>query len=1010
MTPFLRQIAETYVANERDSLMDFCFVFPNKRSASFFRHHLIDIAGSGSSPLGLPRITTLGELTAGIVPLTPASRIEQLFTLFNEYRKLQADEPDFDRFMFWGEMILSDFNDVDLYLVDPDRLFVNLKRYREITANFLTEEQRAILSRYWGENYAPHSPEHFWQHLHYDSPSDTEQRFLRLWEVLAPLYHAFTSRLESTGMATSGMIARRAVRTLHDIPTSRLSHTRYIFVGFNVLTLCEISIMENLQARGVADFYWDTASPALADKANAAGRFVMRNSRRFPSRYDLSALYPSATDAPAFPSITLTGIPSATGQVKMAGHRLSQWIDSKIIPDPSDALDTAVVLPDDSLLIPMLHSVPASFTRLNVTMGLPMRTTSFASLVSAIVSMHLRATLRGGEWCYFYDDVRNVVSHPLLSAVAPEGCLSLRNLFAAKRIYFLPASLARDTSPELSLLFASLPADSESCGDNAVESVYQYFLRLLEWLGSLLAPRSPQPDGDDDDDDSPAPAPRTAAEVESFFIDAYIDALHTLRRAIASQHIDMSDATFLQLLQKSVFSTSVSFTGEPLSGLQIMGVLETRALDFDNIILLSMNEQIFPRKHYKRSFIPDSLRHSYGMATTEHQESIYAYYFYRLIARARNVAIFYDSRTGGTSSGEMSRYVTQLLYLFPQAEIRHTSGTYLLNPSRPLALTVSRTPEIMEKLLRYCTPGGPSLSASVINTYLGCSLQFYLKYICGLDTDNETPDYMDSATYGTILHAVAQKVYNQWKGSAAEVKITAEMLDSVIDNNSTLLDRLITETVNEEFNRRPAGDLTPLTGEARVMGNLIRYFLQRMFQAEKQFAPFDFIEAEKEIRTTLHLAPGLDVNVLQFIDRIDRIYAPGCYGDPERSTTRIIDYKTGGDRTDFNNLDDLFNPSLKDRRKALLQLMFYCLVYSGDHNYDGPLQPLIYKMRTIFTEGISPVRKGREPFLDWRGLREEFISRFTALVREILLSDTPFTQTPHEDHCSFCQFRPLCHR
>lgn len=981
MKAFLSQVAQAYIDNERSNIMDYCFVFPNKRSGTFFRHYLQQLADG--QPLGMPEIATIGDLTARIVPIVEAPRMEQLFILYNEYRKLGGEEIDFDHFMFWGEMILSDFNDVDLYLVDPSKLFVNLKRYREVSANYLTDEQRKILERYWGEQFSTQSPDRFWEHIHYDSPTLLEQKFLKLWEVLDPLYHNFTRTLYNAGMGTQGMMARKAVDLLRTCPTSDLNHGRYIFVGFNVLTLSELSIFDILDARGIADFYWDNASPAMRAKGNAASRFIDRNVKRFRSRYDINSQYQIADDE--FPEVKLMGLPSAVGQAKIAGAQLKKWIDDGTISDPTNAIDTAVVLPDNSLLIPMIHSVPSEMTQLNVTMGLPMRTTSFASLINSIISMHLRATETRGEWSYFHDDVKNVMAHPLLGSIDREGCSAVMELFTRQRIYMLPASKAADAAPSLSYVFAPIS------DPNSINDVYSYFHNFLASLRDKLTTlhKTPSP--------------------ELFFTNAYIDALDELKNAAEKWSIDMKDSTFIQLLQKAISGVSVSFTGEPLRGLQIMGVLETRALDFDNIILLSMNEHIFPRRHYTRSFIPDSLRDSYGMATTDYQESIYAYYFYRLISRAKHVTIYYDSRNGPTYTSEMSRYITQLLYMHPKCHIEHSLGSYELTiPSKPV-ISVNRTPEIKAKLLSFLTPGGQALSASAINDYINCGLQFYLKNLCGLNPDIEATDYMDSATYGSIVHAVVQKVYLQWRGDAPAVKVTAEMLDNLLHSKNRL-DSLITETVNHLFNRRAPHDLTPLVGEARIMGNLIKYFLTRMFEIEKEFAPFDFIDAEHKITGTMQLAPDLIINIKQYIDRIDRIYPPNRYGEPTQGCIRIIDYKTGDDKIDFKNMGELFDPSTPDRRKAILQLMFYSQAYAEKFRYDGPIQPFIYKMRTLYTNGLEPIKYDKEPFTDYHIIADEYMSRLERLVREMLLSDKPFTQSEKENYCKFCQFKSLCRR
>lgn len=1007
ITPFLRQVAEVYFEAEGTGIIDCCFVFANKRSGTFFRNYLVELAREAKMAIGLPDIVTIGDLTARLVSMTEASRTEQLFTLYGAYNAIAGSPEeaiDFDRFMFWGEMILSDFDDVDLYMVDPEKLFVNLKRYREVSTDFLTDTQKEILARYWGAEFAPSSPDEFWRHIRYDrnnkekDPTQLERKFLKLWEVLAPLYHRFTSDLAERSLATRGMIARRAVEKLRRKETWQLSHRRYIFVGFNVLTLTEIAMMENLQKRGVADFYWDAVSPAFDIKGNAGARFIRRNIERFPSRFDLSARFPMPEGH--FPKVRLVSVPSAVGQTKMAGQELEQWVKDKVVKNPSDAIDTAVVLPDDSLLTPMVHSVPRDYSVYNITMGMPMRTTSFASLMSLVVAMQVKATGTDDGWEFFHADVRKVVSHPLLASLLPDGCHRVLEFFNGRRRYMVKSAELCDLVPEMAPLFHPV-SDA-----NSPEAVCDYFVSLLTWLQSLLAPyASKVTEVEDQNESTPS---RTSADIQLYFIDAYLSTVDELRRAVRRWEVTMKDTTFIQLLQKTVAGTSVNFEGMPLEGLQIMGVLETRALDFDNIILLSMNEHIFPRKHFKRSFIPEMLRSSYGMATNDFQESIFAYYFYRLISRASNVSIYYDSRNGVNYTAEMSRYITQLIYIHPESISEHIHTVYHLSTPDTSLIEVPRTEDTRRELSKFLKPGGRTLSASSINTYLNCPLQFYLKVIRGLNTDVLATDYMDSSTYGTIVHEVAQKMYQHWKGDGPEVKVTVEMLESA--SRSPLLDKYITTSINYHFNHTSEDDDTPLIGEARVMGNVIRYILVNLFEKEKAFAPFDFIAAEYKVEMPLTLAPDLTVNIVQYIDRIDRVYPPGKYGEPTEGRLRIVDYKTGGDETSFGTIDELFDRDMNKRPKAMLQLLFYAHAYSIHSGYRGPLQPILYKIGKLMSDGIRPVTYAGNVLEDMRPIEEEYLKSLEQLVREILLSDKPFTQTTIHDHCKYCLFRSMCHR
>lgn len=977
MIPFLRQIAATYLRNEADALSDFCFVFPNKRSGVFFEHYLM--AEKGKEPLLLPAIATISEVTHSFCALTDAPRLDQLFVLYEEYRKLSDDIGDFDRFLFWGEMLLNDFNDVDLSLADPHKLFVNLKRFREVSANYLTPEQMEIINRYWGESFEAKSPDEFWNHIH-EAPTPLESKFLKLWEVLDILFEQFKARLKESGMATKGMLARNAVEYLsknHDTP---LPYSRYIFVGFNVLTLAEIQIFEKLKARGAADFYWDCASPALDAKGNRAALFMKRNVANFPSRYNLEDIYPAEK---RFPKIHITGVPGSFAQTKIAGLCLNGWIDKKIISDPDDAINTAVVLPDESLFIPMIHAVPDEITQLNVTMGFPMRSTSVASLVTSIVNMQLRCTKSQDKWSFFYEDIRSVLSHPLLQAYSPEDTDAIMRMITERRLYMVPTDKIAESAPALSFLFSAV-ADT-----NGYDEVYEYFFNILTRL-SGFASSDPR------------------LKIDRFVIITYITELTTLHRLCRQRKIEMKESSFMQLLQNTIASAQIRFTGEPLAGMQLMGMLETRALDFDNLVMLSMNERIFPRKHYTRSFIPDSLRHSYGMSTSELQESIFAYSFYRLISRASHVQLFYDARTEGLKGSEISRYVLQLLYLFPECEVIHDLAIFPSEFQEEESITIAKTPEIMERLRKFTIPGGPCLSASTINEYINCPLSFFLKRLCGLDLDEEHIDYMDSATYGSILHEAAEQIYKELRGNADEVKVTEEILDSFINDNRKI-DRVITQLINEKYNRLPKGDLSPLIGESKVLAKVMKHFLILMFKAEKKIAPFDYIDGEHKVLGRMKISDDLTINIKQYIDRIDRVYPEGGYGE-NRGVLRIVDYKTGSDPTEFGSVEELFNNELPHRPKALLQLLFYCNAYAEKINSDEAIIPQIYLFRTLSTTGLKPVTYSKEPLLDYHEVNDEFLMMFKAKVAEIFDPQVPFTQTTNDNNCHFCSFKAVCRK
>lgn len=314
----------------------------------------------------------------------------------------------------------------------------------------------------------------------------------------------------------------------------------------------------------------------------------------------------------------------------------------------------------------------------------------------------------------------------------------------------------------------------------------------------------------------------------------------------------------------------------------------------------------------------------------------------------------------------------------------------------------------MEKLREFTPPGRRTLSATAINDYINCPLSFYLKRICRLDLDEDVMDYMDSGTYGSILHEVAERLYKELRGDRDEVKITEEILDSFI-RDEVRMDGIITELINEKYNRMPEGDRTPLVGESLVLGKVMKHFLILMFRREKEIAPFDFIDGEHKVEGTMKISDDLTVNILQFIDRIDRVYPGGRYGEG-LGLLRIVDYKTGSDKTDFSNMDNLFNPETDHRRKAILQLMFYCNAYAGKIKYDGAIMPQIYSFKTLSTTGLRPLSYQKEDFTDYRAVNHLFMERFRATVGEMFDPNIPFTQAVDDSACKFCGFKPICRK
>ena len=963
--PFLSQVAEVYSRNEASSLSEYCFVFPNKRSATFFS---MEIEKRLQPPYLMPAIAPVSQFVSDLSDLTEASRFQQLTTLYSIYRKLGAEGLSFDDFIFWGDMILNDFNDVDRWLIDARELFTNVKNEREISSTYLSEQQIEVIESYWGDEINRGAIDEFWTHVKSNGEKPVHSNFLKLWEILYPLYIGFREALEDKGLATTGMFYRNAVEAVAAYSDYPLHYRRYIFVGFNVLSTAEMKIFSRLQSRSMADFYWDFASPAFTDEqGNRAGKYVEMNRREFPSRYPLD-------DSPVpFPSIKLIGVPSQIGQAKIAGQIIEGWLSDNTISDPSNAVDTAVVLPDENLFIPMIHSIPEEISGLNVTMGFPIKLTPVAALIRLIVRLQLRASkTREGSPSFFYEDVINLLSMPLLSAIFPEECLSLISVVRNSRLFRIPLDLIRENASVLLPVFA--PAETFESG----ASTRSYIKTLLAFLDKGI--------------------PETDA-LQKKFIKGYGEVLDSLCDATTSSAIEMKGTTLLRMIERSMATSSVNFSGEPLQGLQIMGMLETRALDFKNLIILSLNERVFPKRYQRRSFIPDSLRTAYHLDNADFQESVFSYYFYRVISRAENVALLYDSRTvGGLKSNEMSRFAKQLLFLYPDAVTEHTSGVFHGLTSQAPPVSIPKNERILEILERYKPGGDRNLSPSSINTYISCPLNFYFSFVEGMNPDNETVDYMDAGTFGDVLHTTLEAFYPSLPRTDGKILVTPEILESYLRPDKRI-DAIIEEKIRECYPQETK-DGVPLSGETLVMAKVIRKYIDTLLRLEKDNGTFEYKKGELPLKGSLKINDDLSVNISLKIDRIDK----------KDGVMRFIDYKTGSDTTDAPSVESIFDRMNPYRNKAIQQLMFYCNFWHAHRNDDSPIKPMIYSMKHLAKDGIQPITVGDMEVRDYHQLNEEYLPRLHQVISEIFNPEVPFTQSESPHSCTFCNFKSVCDR
>ena len=857
-------------------------------------------------------------------------------------------------------MLLNDFDDIDKYMANARMLFSNVTDLREIENDFdfLSDEQIAAIRSFWSSFY-PRG----------DTPN--QQQFLAVWQVLYDLYEEFRATLAAEGKGYEGMIFREVVESMERGESPDLPYEQIVFVGLNALSVSEERFLAQLQKREIADFYWDYVSDKVTDPDNKASYFVSRNLKSFPSSMKLPPEEKVKTE------IEVIGIPSGIGQAKHVYTLLSDWCKEAEMSS-EEALRTAVILPDEHPLIPVLNAIPEQIRRINVTMGYPLAGTPVASLIEYILALQKNVRYIDRNPLFYFRDVLPVLNHRYILSTSPEIISSLvKEITENNKIYISHTELEK--TPLLEILFTPV---------TGVEAFSDYLIKVLEELNKVMSALS-----DEEEED----APQRTNDLEQEFIFHYFTTVNRMKEVMKDARIEMKIDTFFRLLKRVTDTITIPFHGEPLSGLQIMGVLETRALDFDRLIILSMNEGIFPQRKAANSFIPYNLRRGFGLPTYEHQDSVWAYHFYRLIERASHVSLLYDTRSNGLQTGEVSRFVHQLHYHY-EVPMRDKLVVYNVSSSKTPPLAVPKREDIMRRLDAYRKGGSKAISASAINTYLDCPLKFYFSVVEGIREEEEVSETIESDVFGSILHKVMEELYKPFQGKM----VTVDLLKA-IRKDTALLTGAIARAFASEFFKTEV--VRSLTGQNYLIGEMIRKYVEKILERDGKLTPFVYIESERKINGLISLSDHSEIRLKGFIDRVDEVL----------DAIRIIDYKSGSGTTTFSSIESLFNKEEKDRAKAVMQVFMYCWMYAHfTENKGKTIQPGIYYVRSLFSDPFDPsvyhrIERGKsEKVEDFSGYAQAFEEGLRGCLDEIFNPEIPFTQTPTGKACSYCPFKGIC--
>ena len=943
---FLYQIAKHYVSDYDGDLGKVCFIFPSRRSSLYFRKWL---GLCSDAPIFSPELLTISELFDKLSPYARADKIELVSILYKHYLELGRKEglvcDSFDEFVYKADTLLSDFNDIDQYMVDASDLFSNVRDLESISADYdyLSETQKEAIRNFWQITLDRYS----------EKPG--KARFLQIWNILSPLYDAFRADLAGRKIAYDGMMTRTVAEMIKDhdgrIDEVLSGYERIVFVGHNALSECEKVLFSYVRNSGKGDFYWDFKGNLLRDKDNKASLFISSYESDYPSLYQLD-------DSPAeYPQVEVVSVPSAIGQAKKAADCLRGM----------DQDSTAIVLPDESLLMPLLNSIPEQVSKINVTMGYGLSNSAFAALMSSLGPLQLNKRSRGGQTTFYHKDVTAILSHPFVLNACGDVAKELQTRINLNNLIQVPAALFEETQQDL---LSSIFRPVDSVGD-----AFGWQLRVIELLAGSIS------------------------DLEKEFAYGYYKAVSHIRD-LQIPYLDKLE-TYFHFLRQMTARLNVPFRGEPLHGLQIMGPLETRALDFDNIIILSVNEGTFPAKNQSDSYIPYSLRRGFGLPTFELFDSISAYHFYRSIYRARKVVLMYDSRTFGVHSGEPSRFIMQLKHHYTQVPLVEKVCTYTINPAEQGTATVVKDAEVMEQLSKVYVEERHSFSASSLNDYMNCPLKFYYTKVKGIKESDKVDEGFESGPFGTAFHGIMEALYEPYRNEI----VSADIISSLLGRTEEL-DRLIAAKLDEAFKYNGL----PITGRRRVTFEMLRKIVLKTLEYDKSYAPFTYLDGERKIYADLDVT-GVKVNLMGIIDRLDS----------KGGQVRIVDYKTGsiklhGTRdSDSAIIDKIFDVSLGGNRPySSFQMYLYAYLVARFRTGTlsaGGLGPkpaddteiCVYQMKQIFDTSLRSFSSNDE-------MLRAFEDKLKALIGEIL-SEGEFVARPagpSESKCDYCPVRVLC--
>ena len=942
---FIDELVEKLLIDYSGKLEELTIIFPNRRAGLFFTKAL---AGKIKKPIWSPSIISFEDFVYSLMNCTPGDNLSLLIDLYDVFKKVTEFDESFDKFYFWGDMLLKDFNEIDRNLVRVNSLFTTIKNLKEIDVEFafLSDSEMDALQRFWGNTL--------------NNKTKQKDSFIRFWSNLYPVYKSFQDLLNKEGKAYSGMIYRALCS---EIKRGKLKWEKgkVIFAGFNALTPSEELIIKWFIESSKGDIFWDLDSYYFDNRGHEAGLFLRQYykdkvfGKTFPGRI------PSHFND-VKKEIKAIASSQYSGQTKIAGNIIQSLIRDHGVTETDN---TVVVLPDESLLSQVLYSLPASLSKVNITMGYPLANSSFYSLIEML--LELQENRRPGKiktW-YNYQQVLSILNHHFITGMCKENAAKIIRKIEQKNIIYVPAEFFEE-DPFLTAVFDPY----------ANVDLFRYLLNILVRIRRSF-------DSFDD---------------EKFFFEkefsiVFYKLLERLNEIFTEKKISASPVILKRIIKNYSQLEKIPFSGEPLEGLQMMGLMETRNLDFKNVIILCANEGQLPNTGSLRSFIPYNIRKAFKLPNPDTQDAIYSYLYYRLVQRSSNVFMIYNTEESYTRPSEPSRYIYQLKFE-SEYEVQHSSMALDISVSDTKSIVIKKDDFILTQLARFYLDKKYKFSPSSLNVYLSCPLSFYYRNVLDVREEEEVSEDLDAAKFGNILHHTMEDLYKPFVGKVLNADSIKEVRKRVVNS----IKRSFARYYGQEY----SGDFS-LEGKNILGLEIINNYVLKILEKDELACPFEIVGLEQKYSYDLPInlsGKQVKVGLKGIIDRVDRV----------NGVIRIMDYKTGKDESSFKDIPGLFDSSDDKRNKAIFQTFFYAYLFLKNNIQfkDGPIISGLYNLKELYSPNFDPriklkAHRGSTCIDDILPFIGDYEAHLSGLIREIYDPDIPFMHREDQDKCFYCE-------